>query len=149
MELGFRYDGSPIIACEDGAPAIDPIVYNASTWPGARLPHVFLEKDVSIHDRLGPGFTLIVVDGTDDTSAFEQAARRRGVPFTVLHLERALQRDQLPAWIAAGHSAICVHEQRLQAILVGRVPERVDALRQRVGLHLGSVTEAARAAKGL
>ena len=89
VELGFRYDGSPIIACEEDAPAIDPIAYNASTWPGARLPHVFLEEEASIHDRLGIGFTLVVVDGQDDISAFEQAARRRRVPFTVLRLERA------------------------------------------------------------
>lgn len=88
VELGFRYDQSPIVAREDGAPSVDPLAYVASTWPGARLPHVFLADGVSIHERLGLGFTLVVVDGDDDTRAFEQAAARRGMPFIVVRLER-------------------------------------------------------------
>lgn len=88
VELGFRYDRSPIVASEGAAPDIDPLTYTASTWPGARLPHVFLDEGVSIHDRLGAGFTLVVIDGDVDTLAFEQAAARRRMPFAVLRLQR-------------------------------------------------------------
>lgn len=95
VELGFRYDQSPIVAREGDAPSVDPLAYVASTWPGARLPHVFLADGASIHDRLGLGFTLVVVDGDHDTRAFEQVAARRGMPFTVLRLERP---DLLPIY---------------------------------------------------
>lgn len=95
VELGFRYDGSPIIAREGDAPAIDPLTYTASTWPGARLPHVFLADGVSIHDRLGLGFTLVIVDGDAGALEFEQAAAQRRMPFSVLRLGRP---DLLPIY---------------------------------------------------
>jgi hypothetical protein len=42
-ELGYRYQDSPLIANEPGGPE-DPLrKYQPTTWPGARLPHVWLE----------------------------------------------------------------------------------------------------------
>ena len=87
VELGYRYDGSPIIVAEASPPPVDPITYRPSTWPGARLPHVFLADGTRIHDRLGLYFTLVVL-GTADTSAIEAAAKKRGVPLSVLRLDR-------------------------------------------------------------
>jgi hypothetical protein len=87
VELGYRYDKSPIIASEPGAPPIDPLTYRPSTWPGARLPHVYLQNGVSIHDRLGKFFTLLVLDGRD-VSEVIAAARRHGVPLDLLSLNR-------------------------------------------------------------
>lgn len=87
VELGYRYDDSPVIVHEDGLPDVDPLTYHPNTAPGARLPHVFLEPGVSIHDRLGTYFTLVVVDD-GDTSAFNDDAEKLGLPLTVLRLNR-------------------------------------------------------------
>jgi 2-polyprenyl-6-methoxyphenol hydroxylase-like FAD-dependent oxidoreductase len=87
VELGYRYDQSPIVVHEDGLGEIDPLMYRGGTAPGGRLPHVFLEGDISIHDRLGLYFTLVVVDG-GDTRAFAAEAARLGLPLAVLALGR-------------------------------------------------------------
>jgi 2-polyprenyl-6-methoxyphenol hydroxylase-like FAD-dependent oxidoreductase len=85
VEHGYRYDESPIIAAEPNPPPVDPINYRPSTWPGARLPHLYLADGISIHDKLGLFFTLIDFKNTD-TRAFEAAAARVGVPLAVLHI---------------------------------------------------------------
>jgi 2-polyprenyl-6-methoxyphenol hydroxylase-like FAD-dependent oxidoreductase len=87
VELGYRYDDSPVIAHESGLGDVDPLTYRPNTAPGARLPHFFLEPGVSIHDRLGLYFTLIVLDGTD-TASFERDARNASLPLTMLRLDR-------------------------------------------------------------
>lgn len=87
VEYGYRYDQSPVIVQEPNAPEIDPINYLPTTWPGSRLPHIFLEGGEAIHDRLGLFFTLVVLDDTD-TSALEQAAADLSVPVEILRLEQ-------------------------------------------------------------
>jgi len=87
VELGYRYDDSPVIFAEPSPPPVDPITYTPSTWPGARLPHVFLADGVSIHDKLGLYFTLVALDDVD-SSAIETAARELGIPLSVLRLGR-------------------------------------------------------------
>jgi len=87
VELGYRYDESPIIAPEPDAPDVDPLIYRPNSWPGARLPHIFLEPGVSIHDRLGLYFTLIAFDGSDG-AAFAQAAASLGIPLDIVSLDR-------------------------------------------------------------
>jgi 2-polyprenyl-6-methoxyphenol hydroxylase-like FAD-dependent oxidoreductase len=49
VEFGYRYDGV------EG----DPVVYQPTTAPGARLPSVFLRDGSALYDRLGPWFTLL------------------------------------------------------------------------------------------
>ena len=87
VELGYRYDDSPVVFAESSPPPVDPITYTPSTWPGARLPHVFLADGVSIHDKLGLYFTLVALDDVD-SSAIETAARELGIPLSVLRLGR-------------------------------------------------------------
>ena len=63
-ELGYRYAGSPIIWPEAGeAPAPDFMKYVPTTWPGARLPHVWLADGTALHDRIGDGYTLLRLGG--------------------------------------------------------------------------------------
>jgi 2-polyprenyl-6-methoxyphenol hydroxylase-like FAD-dependent oxidoreductase len=85
VELGYRYDDSPVICTEPGAPEVDPLTYRGSTWPGARLPNVFLEDGQPLHDLLGLGFSLLVLSDTD-TTAIERAATERRVPLVVRRL---------------------------------------------------------------
>jgi 2-polyprenyl-6-methoxyphenol hydroxylase-like FAD-dependent oxidoreductase len=88
-ELGYRYVGSPIIAEEPGGPEHLFREYVPTTWPGARLPHVWLEGHVAMQDRIGPGYTLLRLSGSarraaHDTSALERSLKGRGAPLQVL-----------------------------------------------------------------
>ncbi len=57
------------------------VKYVPTTWPGARLPHVWLDDGSALHDRLGPWYSLLRLGGTAaDTSALEGAFRDRGAP---------------------------------------------------------------------
>jgi 2-polyprenyl-6-methoxyphenol hydroxylase-like FAD-dependent oxidoreductase len=88
VEHGYRYDQSPVIVYDsDEPPEIDPLIYTPNTLPGARLPHVFLEEGVSIYDRLGSFFTLILF-GEEDAAIFSNAAVELGIPLSVLKLDR-------------------------------------------------------------
>jgi hypothetical protein len=87
VEWGYRYDASPVIVHEPNPPDVDPTTYLPNTWPGSRLPHVFLEPGVSLHDRLGLFFTLIVL-GESDVTAIQKAAARQNMPLDVLRLDR-------------------------------------------------------------
>jgi len=92
VELGYRYDDSPIISAEANPPAIDPLNYRPSTWPGARLPHVFLEDGRAIHDILGLYYSLISLVEFD-SALIESAAMRLGVPLTIVRLRQEGLKD--------------------------------------------------------
>jgi hypothetical protein len=86
-ELGYRYVGSPIIAEEPGGPEHLFREYVPSTWPGARLPHVWLEGHAAMQDRIGPGYTLLRLGrAAHDTSALERALGAHGAPFALLEV---------------------------------------------------------------
>lgn len=87
VEYGYRYDNSPVVAQEGSPPAIDPLTYRPTTWPGARLPHIFLEDGQSIFDRLGLYFTLLILDDSD-SAAMERAAQKLELPLEVLRIDR-------------------------------------------------------------
>jgi 2-polyprenyl-6-methoxyphenol hydroxylase-like FAD-dependent oxidoreductase len=87
-ELGYRYVGSPIVADEPGGPEHLFREYVPTTWPGARLPHVWLEDRTPLHDRIGDGYTLLRLGRTKaDTSCLERAMRATGAPFDVLTID--------------------------------------------------------------
>jgi 2-polyprenyl-6-methoxyphenol hydroxylase-like FAD-dependent oxidoreductase len=81
IELGYRYEGSPVVVAETGeAPMWSPRVYTPTTWPGGRPPSVILEDGSMLFDQFGKGFTLL--DFADDREALTlvAAATSRGVP---------------------------------------------------------------------
>jgi 2-polyprenyl-6-methoxyphenol hydroxylase-like FAD-dependent oxidoreductase len=85
-EHGYRYD-SAITSQETGTPpAFDPLSYTPSTWPGSRLPHVFLKNGTAIYDHLGRWFTLLVLNDAE-TSGFEAASRDVGVPVHIVRID--------------------------------------------------------------
>jgi 2-polyprenyl-6-methoxyphenol hydroxylase-like FAD-dependent oxidoreductase len=93
-ELGYRYVGSPLIAEEPGGPEDDFRKYVPTSWPGARLPHVWLEGHVALQDRLGPGYTLLRLGGSrENTSGFEKAMQDCGAPFEVFDVPGSAARD--------------------------------------------------------
>ena len=94
-ELGYRYAGSPIIWPEAGdAPEPDFMKYVPTSWPGARLPHVWLADGSALHDRIGDGYTLLRLAGAQgDSAALAQAFARYAAPFTVLDIAEDRPRD--------------------------------------------------------
>jgi len=98
VQLGARYDGSPIIAA-DGAPPPDELDrYIPSGVPGGRAPHYWLgpgrNYGDSLFDQFGRGFTLLRLGGSaTNTNSIEAAARKRGTPLKMVDLPAADARD--------------------------------------------------------
>ena len=94
VELGQRYRSDAVVP--DGTPepeyTRDPeLYYHATTWPGARLPHAWLEyrgRKVSTHDLAGKGrFALLTgIGGEAWLDAAREVSARTGVeiaPFMI------------------------------------------------------------------
>lgn len=99
VQLGARYDRSPVIA-RDGAdpPPDSPVAYTPSSVPGGRAPHAWIgdgrERGDSLYDRLGPGFTLLRLGPRPpDGGAFAAATAAAGVPLAVLPVPDPAVRD--------------------------------------------------------
>ena len=94
-ELGYRYVGSPIVVDEPGGPEHLFREYVPTTWPGARLPHVWLDDRTALHDRIrDDGYTLLRLGRTkSDTSCLERAMRGTDAPFGVLTIDDRTPRD--------------------------------------------------------
>jgi len=87
-ELGYRYVDSPIIDNLPGGPEHLFRDYRPTSWPGARLPHVWLEDGTPVQDRISNvGYTLLCLNSRHDTAALERAFRARSAPFSVRHVE--------------------------------------------------------------
>lgn len=92
IELGYRYNGSPVVVGEDGAtePAWSERHYIPTTWPGARAPQVLLANGkVSIYDLFGSGNQYTLVDFTIDGAyvrVFEEVAKKAAIPLKTVHL---------------------------------------------------------------
>ena len=90
LNFGYFYDQSPAIAYDgEGPPPYTMGDFEPSTAPGARMPHVWLSDGRSIFDAMGPGYTLLRYDPTCDVTALSEAARRNGVPLTLIDLSIA------------------------------------------------------------
>jgi hypothetical protein len=114
LQLGYRYEGSPICIADDAPPPDDPENFTPSVHPGCRAPHVWLADGRSILDLFGRGFVLLKF-GDAKTVALEKAAAACGVPLT----------------IAACHDpeAVALYERRLVLVRPdGHVAWRGDAL---------------------
>jgi 2-polyprenyl-6-methoxyphenol hydroxylase-like FAD-dependent oxidoreductase len=93
-ELGYRYEGSPVIAEEPGGPAPEFMTYVPTSWPGARLPHVWLADGSALHDKIGDGYTLLRLGSSRaDAAMLAQGFASHGAPFTVLDIDDARPRD--------------------------------------------------------
>ncbi|HUY06816.1 MAG TPA: FAD-dependent monooxygenase [Acidimicrobiales bacterium] len=83
IELGYRYKNSPVIVDEEGGPDSDSFEYTPSTWPGVRLPHIWLNDGTPIQDHLGRRFTLVHAPEAEFFAGdFERAFAHYGASFT-------------------------------------------------------------------
>jgi 2-polyprenyl-6-methoxyphenol hydroxylase-like FAD-dependent oxidoreductase len=93
-ELGYRYVGSPVIWEEPGGPEHLFREYQPTTWPGARLPHVWLAGHVALQDRIGAGYALLRFGkNKEDPWAMAAAFKSLGAPFEVLDIPDEGARD--------------------------------------------------------
>ena len=95
IQLGARYDASPLIVADGTNPPPDSAVdYVPSACPGGRAPHVWLDDGASIHDRFGKWFTLLKFGMADtDTASFEAAASAQNVPLDIIDISEQAARE--------------------------------------------------------
>ena len=114
IERGYRYTGSPVIAPAEGTPGgsgPDPAGYRyaPTTWPGARLPHIWLDDGNPLHDMLGDCYTLLLLPVSASASALEYARELAlaflglGAPLDVVEVTSATAQA-----VYAGHQLILV-----------------------------------------
>ena len=102
IQLGARYDMSPIVVPDGTAPpSDDPFKYVPSACPGGRAPHLWLPDHTSLFDRFGPGFTLLLLAGAqNDGAQLCRSAVERGIPVRVLRVDEPEARDLYEANMA-------------------------------------------------
>jgi 2-polyprenyl-6-methoxyphenol hydroxylase-like FAD-dependent oxidoreductase len=95
IQLGARYDASPLIANDGSEPPPDsPVEYVPTACPGGRAPHLWLNDGASIHDRFGKWFTLVKFGSASiDTAAFAAAAEALDVPLDIVDVAEKAARD--------------------------------------------------------
>lgn len=93
-ELGYRYIDSPVIDSVPGGPEHEYRVYRPTTWPGARLPHVWLTNGAAVQDLVPThGFTLLSLNDAAAPQGIVDAFVRRGAPCSVLRITGETARD--------------------------------------------------------
>ena len=94
-EMGYRYVDSPIVMDIPGGPEHLFREYVPSSWPGARLPHVWLNDGSALQDKLPIGsYALLKLGNTKAAStALEQAFAALQAPLTVLEVSDQVARD--------------------------------------------------------
>jgi 2-polyprenyl-6-methoxyphenol hydroxylase-like FAD-dependent oxidoreductase len=98
VQLGARYDGSPIIVGDGDPPADSLTSYRPTSVPGGRAPHLWLADGVgrrhSLFDRFGLGFTLLRLGKhAPSGSGLLAAAQARGVPMAVVDVATPAARE--------------------------------------------------------
>lgn len=128
FSFGYHYADSPLVVGGEDQAAITMGGFQDRAQPGFRLPHVWLDGGLSVLDVLGSGFTLLRTDPCLDVTRWTLAARKLGVPLTVVDLsgrwpdrypaELLLVRpDQHVAWMGGAD----VHPDELLHTVTGRV----------------------------
>ena len=86
--LGYRYNNSSIIIPDGTQETIDnPRKYIPTARPGHRAPHIWLEEGVSIYDKFGKNFTLLVIShDVSDANILICEAKNIGIPIKLLKI---------------------------------------------------------------
>jgi 2-polyprenyl-6-methoxyphenol hydroxylase-like FAD-dependent oxidoreductase len=86
-ELGYRYVDSPAICDIPGGPEHLFRIYEPTTWPGARLPHVWLEDGTAMQDRIPDGYTILKLGRSNaDTGPLQRALQSFGATATTFNI---------------------------------------------------------------
>jgi 2-polyprenyl-6-methoxyphenol hydroxylase-like FAD-dependent oxidoreductase len=124
VQLGGRYDGSPIILSDGTSPPPDdPDNYVPSACPGGRAPHFWMPDRSSVFDHFGRGFTLLCFrDAAAETRALTAAAAKRRMPLKLIALSMPEARDLY------GRDLAIIRPDQHVAWRGNRLPQDCDAL---------------------
>ncbi|KAL3456924.1 hypothetical protein BJX64DRAFT_293607 [Aspergillus heterothallicus] len=93
LEMGYWYTSSNVVVIDkprEEEPPFHERENVPTTWPGARVPHVFLKDGVtSTHDLLGTGSEYTLIDFTSTgsyTDSFVYEAKTLKIPVKSVHL---------------------------------------------------------------
>lgn len=92
LQIGHRYEGSPICVPDGSPPTPDDYsTYMPTTRPGSRAPHVWLNDGRSTLDLFGRQFVLVVFDKCleGEANAFAAAFAAKEVPFRTEYIQQA------------------------------------------------------------
>lgn len=91
IQMGYRYDGSPVIVPDDSPEPEEQVKYVQTARPGARAPHAWLADGRSTLDLFGRDFVLLQFGAAAAKGAaeFAAAAKQRRVPLTITLVEDA------------------------------------------------------------
>ncbi len=87
LQVGYRYEGSPIVLADGtAAPPDDYSSYTPTSRPGSRAPHAWMADGRSTLDLFDKGFVLLCFEGAiaHDVAALQNAAERRSMPLTIV-----------------------------------------------------------------
>ena len=117
ITFGYRYDGSPIIVCEDANPLPDLAnEYTPTAAPGGRAPHAWLKEGSSLYDEFGFEFTLMCLRHDYDTNEIRGIISKKEAPIKFIEIYddnlRSLYEadlvlirpDQIVAWRGNNHN---------------------------------------------
>jgi 2-polyprenyl-6-methoxyphenol hydroxylase-like FAD-dependent oxidoreductase len=132
LQIGYRYEGSPICV-PDGTPptADDYSHYEPTTRPGARAPHAWLADGRSTLDLFGKSFVLAAFPNAPGhaISALTQALKDKGVPVSIErladpHVEKLYERAMVlvrPDGHVAWRGNAVDHADRIADIVRGAI----------------------------
>jgi 2-polyprenyl-6-methoxyphenol hydroxylase-like FAD-dependent oxidoreductase len=137
LNFGYFYDQSPVMVYdEEKAPEYSMGGFTASTVPGCRAPHFWLEEGRSLYDELGKAYTLLCFKPTNEQSVacLIEAASEVGMPLKILKVSGTLnvpseykhafvmvRSDAHTVW--RGHELTPSFAQQLVAALCGLPPQ--------------------------
>jgi len=141
VQLGARYDDSPLIVNDGPPPQENLDEYFPSGEPGGRAPHLWLddrhEHGSSLFDRLGLWFTLLRInDESIDPGPLLLAAEVRGIPLEVLDISIP-EADAL-----YGRRLVLIRPDQYIAWRGDTLPSDPDALLAQVTGHLAPAGDA-------
>lgn len=132
--LGTGCPDSPIVVPDDRPAPVSTIShYRPSAAPGMRLPHLWMDRNSSLYDLLGPGLTLIEVGTEPAATRYQAASERRGLPWTWVSLHRPDARELF------GAGYILVRPDHVVAWRGDRLPTDPDTLLDHVLGHTPAI----------
>jgi 2-polyprenyl-6-methoxyphenol hydroxylase-like FAD-dependent oxidoreductase len=139
LNFGYFYDQSPVMVYdEESAPDYSMGSYTASTVPGCRAPHFWLEEGRSLYDELGKAYTLLCFKpiAPSDLTWLISAADRAGMPLKILdasglsnipseytHAHVMVRSDAHTVW--RGHQMTKTLADELVAVLSGHQTQAI------------------------
>ena len=134
IQLGARYDDSPIIINEDNLlPDSSPYDYTPTSHPGGRAPHAWLEDGSPLFDHFSNGFTLLKLGTVNiNTDSFVNRAANLRIP---LVLYENTSKDLFRLY---KYNLVLIRPDQYVAWRGNNIPEDLDSVLNRVsGRKLG------------